>query len=295
MVFLINFESAIFSGGTIVKKGSLIYVLPKYFKPSLTAQQWLQETLGAPFVSDTGAQLEAVNAQGDIIGIDATATRIPGAEKLGIITSVTAVKDINGDGEISEEEESGWRFFEENNISKFELKINGETEVYDADQIDIDEETGTIKVYEKDHVGEEAFLLREISTRVDSLGRTLMTVKDGDGNTLLEDALITYLAGSGGAIAFDSDNNNYIFVNGQPVEVNNDFKTNGFNAITGRPVPPLLQPSSVRGDIPQIFVDEESEIPAVPIRPSDALFYTLAILVGILFIRFSTPVRRKKS
>ena len=91
--------------------------------------------------------------------------------------------------------------------------------------------------------------------------------------------------GTGGAIRYDSDNNNYIFVNGQPVELNNDFKLNGFNPITGRTDPPLLQPSSVKTPIGE-YVPEKTDLPAVPIRGEgiEALVYLLALFVGIFLV-----------
>jgi hypothetical protein len=287
------FRSAIFTGGAIIKRGNLIYFLPKYFKPVMSGRAWLERTRGAPLVSDTGADLEARDAAGNLIGIVGKNTRIPGGEKLGVITQVSAEKDINGDGKITDDEKSGFRFFTEDNKTKFELLINGKKEVYDTDQIEIDEKTGKIKVFEKDQPHTEANLLREIELKVDSLGRTLMTVKDGKGNTLLEEALVTYLKGTGGAIRYDSANNNYIFVNGQPIEVNNDFKNNGFNPITGRPTPPLLQPSAVTGEL-QPGDGEKPGLPAVPIRPEDwssLALYAVLLLSGILFIRFGIGKR----
>ncbi len=285
-----NFESAIFSGGSIVKKGNKIYILPKYFMPEMTGKQWLELTKGAPLRSDTGAPLEALDAEGNIVGIDASVARIPGGEKLGTLTRLDAWKDLNGDGEIQDEEKAGWRFYtDENNESKFELFYNGEKEVYDSDQIEVDEETGNIKVYEKNQPHTEANLLRDIETKVDSLGRTLLTIRDGEGNTLLEEALVTYLKGTGGAIRYDPDNNNYIFVNGQPVELNNDFKLNGFNPITGRTDPPLLQPSAVKSNLND-YEPPEHEPPKVPIRGDGfgVVFYVFAILAGIYIINRKT-------
>ncbi|MCD6522778.1 MAG: hypothetical protein J7K68_03435 [Candidatus Diapherotrites archaeon] len=287
---LYDFESAVFTGGTIVKRGNLIYVLPKYFMPVMSGKRWLEATGGAPFVSDTGEPLEVYDAKGNLLGLDAKVTRIPGGEKLGIITRVDAEKDLNGDGEISDDEKAGWRFYRdpETNKSKFELFYKGKKEIYDADQVEIDEKTGDIKVYEKGKPHVEANLLRTIETKVDSLGRTLLTIKDGKGNTLLEEALVTYLKGSGGAIKYDKANNNYVFVNGQPVEVNNNFKTNGFNPITGRTEPPLLQPTAI--DKPEKAFGEEKEIapPALPTRPESGIelvVYLVALITGLFVVR----------
>ena len=282
----LGFESAVFTGGSIIKKGDKIYVLPKYFLPTMSGREWLQETRGTPFRSDTGEQLEIMDAEGNVLGLDASLTRIPGREKLGILTRLDAEKDLNGNGKIEDDERSGWRFYtDENNETKFDLWYNGVKETYDSNQVEIDEETGAIQVYEKDQPHVEANLLRILETKVDSLGRTLLTISDGKGNILLEEALITYLKGTGGAIRYDPDNNNYIFVNGQPVELNNDFKLNGFNPITGRTDPPLLQPSAIRADITP-YEAENIAPPAVPLRGDglESLMYILALFVGIFFI-----------
>jgi len=289
------FNSAVFAGGTIVKRGDVIYILPKYFRPIMSGRQWLEQTQGRPLVSDTGEQLEAFDDQGNLMGINAGLTRIPGAEKLGILTRLDAEKDLNGDGIISDEEKSGWRFYsDEEGNAKFDLWYNGIKETYDADQIEIDEETGAIKVYEKDTEHVEANLLRSLETKVDSLGRTLFTIKDGQGNVLLEEALVTHLKGTGGAIRYDPDNNNYIFVNGQPVELNNEFKTNGFNPITGRTDPPLLQPSSTSTYQTYKGAEDETQLPAIPSRPEETLpllVYLLALVVGITTVH---TIKKKK-
>jgi hypothetical protein len=284
-----GFKSAVFTGGTIVKRGDKIYIVPRYFRPTLSGKQWLQATAGTPFVSTTGNEVAAFNDQGQLMGIDATQTGIPGGDKLGTITRVDAEKDLNGDGVIQDNEKSGWRFYQEGNQTKFDLWYNGQKETYDGSQVEVDKATGDIKVYEKDAEHVDANLVRTVETSVDSLGRTLMTIKDGQGNTLLEEALVTYLKGTGGAIRYDSANNNYVFVNGQPVEVNNDFKTNGFNAVTGRTEPPLLQPSAVSAASETYKGEEENAIPAVPIRPEEGAplaVYALLIVAGLLAVRF---------
>ncbi|MCK4327715.1 MAG: hypothetical protein KAW41_04530 [Candidatus Diapherotrites archaeon] len=283
-----GFESAVFTGGSIIKKGDKIYILPKFFMPEMSGKQWLQYTKGTPFRSDTGEALEVLDAVGNVIGLDAALARIPGGEKLGTITRLDAWKDVNGDGKVQDDEQAGWRFYtDEKNESKFEMWYNGEKEVYDADQIEIDEETGSIRVYEKDQPHVEANLLRELETKVDSLGRTLLTIRDGQGNLLLEEALVTYLKGTGGAIRYDADNNNYIFVNGQPVELNNDFKLNGFNPITGRTDPPLLQPSSARAAVSP-YEEGEIEPPAVPLHEEGIglLLYALVLAAGMYLVYY---------
>ncbi|MBN3037552.1 MAG: hypothetical protein JW834_03845 [Candidatus Diapherotrites archaeon] len=283
---VLDFESAVFTGGTIIKKGDFIYILPRYFRPSMTGKRWLEETHGTPLVSATGQPLEALDAAGNILGIDAAQTNIPGGENLGILTRLDAWDDANADGVLQDDERAGWRFYTEDNQSKFEMWYNGQKEVYDADQIEIDEETGTISVYEKDQPHVEANLLRSLETKVDSLGRTLLTIKDGQGNVLLEEALVTYLKGTNGAIQYDHANNNYVFVNGQPVEVNNDFKTNGFNAVTGRPEPPLLQPSAVTPPTGPTEKLDELQPPAIPTRPEGlaGIAYALAIVAGLVAV-----------
>ncbi|MFC2174406.1 hypothetical protein ACFLQ2_00865 [archaeon] len=282
----LGFESAVFTGGSIIKKGDKIYILPKYFMPTMSGKQWLDYTQGVPLRSVTGEQLEVFDAQNNLLGLNAAVAGVPGGDKLGTITRLDAWKDMNGDGEVQDEEKAGWRFFtDEDNETKFELFYNGEKEIYDADQVEIDEATGDILVYEKDQPHVEANLLREIQTKVDSLGRTLLTINDGKGNILLEEALVTYLKGTGGAIRYDADNNNYIFVNGQPVELNNDFKLNGFNPITGRTDPPLLQPSSVRSEVRE-YEGEDITPPAVPLRGEGAelFMYLLFLFAGMYFI-----------
>ncbi len=282
----LGFQSAVFTGGSIIKKGDRIYVLPKYFMPEMSGKSWLQHTQGTPFKSATGNEIAALDSKGNLIGIDAAQTRLPGGKKLGILTKLDAWKDTNGDGKVQAGEKAGWRFYTgADNKTKFELAYNGKKEVYDADQVAIDKKTGAIKVYEKGKPHVEANLLRTLETRVDSLGRTLFSIKDGQGNTLLDEALVTYLKGTGGAIRYNPDNNNYIFVNGQPVELNNDFKLNGFNPITGRTDPPLLQPSSVSSEV-KPYEKEKAAPPAVPLHGTgaEAAAYVLALFAGIYLI-----------
>ncbi|GEM_PF-4552813 len=280
-----TFRSAVFSGGTIVKQGDRIYILPRYFKLPISGAMWRELTKGKPFVSTTGEQLESMDELGNILGLNGSITRIPGGDKLGIITSVSAQKDINGDGVISDNETSGWRFYKVGNKSFFDLVYNGKKETYDGDQVEVDEDTGTIKVYEKGKPHEDQYLLRSIETKVDQLGRTLMTVKDGKGNTLLEDALITWIKGSGGSISYNPDTNNYVFVNGQPIELNNEFKTNGFNPITGLTDPPILQPSAKHGTKPWEGEAKKPSIPMVPTIPKGLeVVYSLALAVFITLV-----------
>jgi hypothetical protein len=253
--------------------------------PEMSGKQWLQLTQGTPFKTATGQEITAFDSQGNVIGIDAAQTRLPGGEKLGTLTKLEAWKDANGDGKIQDDEKAGWRFYTDGNQTKFELDYNGKKEVYDADQVEIDKDTGAIKIYEKDKPHVEANLLRTLETKVDSLGRTLFSIKDGQGNTLLEEALVTYLKGTGGAIRYNQDNNNYIFVNGQPVELNNDFKLNGFNPITGRTDPPLLQPSAVSKDVKK-YEKEKTAPPAVPLHGTDVemALYVIAHFAGIYLV-----------
>ena len=281
----LNFRSAVFAGGVIVRKGDAIYILPRYFKPSITGLQWRDLVGTKPFQSLNGQSPTAVDELGNILGIDATNTRIPGADKLGIITAVSGYKDLNGDGKIQDNEKAGWRFYKVGNQTYFDLYYNGQKETYKGDQVEVSPD-GTIRVYEEGKPHTDAYLLREISTRVDNLGRTLMTIKDGKGNTLLEDALITWLKGTGGSIQYNPDTNNYVFVNGQPIELNNEFKTNGFNAVTGMPDPPLLQPSAVHGEKPWEKAEKESPVPpVVPTVPeSDLVWYIMAIVLGLASI-----------
>ncbi len=278
----LSFRSAVFAGGTIVKRGDAIYILPRYFRPAMSGVSWYQLIGPRLFNSLNGQSPVAVDSQGNILGIDARNTKIPGADKLGIITAVSGYKDLNGDGKIQDNEKAGWRFYKVGNKTYFDLYYKGHKETYDSSQVEVTPD-GTIKVYEKGKPHTDAYLLREISTRVDQLGRTLMTIKDGNGNTLLKDALITWLKGTGGSIQYNPDTNNYVFVNGQPIELNNEFKTNGFNAVTGMPDPPLLQPSAVHGTKPWESENKQTKVPpVVPTVPLEDLpFYVLAIAIGL--------------
>ncbi len=280
----LGFRSAVFAGGVIVKKGNAIYVLPRYFRPSISGIEWRKLVGTKPFASLNGQSPVTRDQLGNILGINAKNTKIPGADKLGIITAVSGYKDLNGDGKIEDNEKVGWRFYKVGNKSYFDLYYKGKKETYNGSQVEV-EPDGTIKVYEKGKPHTQAYLLRQISTRVDDLGRTLMTIKDGKGNDLIKDALLTWIKGTGGSIQYNPDTNNYVFVNGQPIELNNEFKTNGFNAVTGMPDPPLLQPSSVHGTKPWEKAKSQNIPPIVPTVPeSDIPIYVLAIIVGFLGI-----------
>ena len=281
-----GFRSAVFSGGVIVKNGDKIYILPRYFKLPVSGAMWRQLTKGTPLVSKNGKQLESLDELGNILGINASNTMVPGGDKLGIITSVSAQKDINGDGVISDNEKAGWRFYKVGNKTFFDLMYNGKKETYGSDQVEVDKDTGAIKVYEKGKPHQDQYLLRSIETKVDSLGRTLMTVKDGKGNKLLEDALITWIKGSGGSISYNPDTNNYVFVNGQPIELNNEFKTNGFNPITGLTDPPILQPSAKHGAKAWEGEQKKAQMPMVPTIPQEwELVYVVILIAGLFLVR----------
>jgi hypothetical protein len=289
-----GFRSAVFDGGLVIKRGDFIYIVPKYFKPPMSGVQWLDATKGYPLVSDSGQALEVLNDNGQLIGINGSLTRIPGGDKLGIVTEVNAWKDYNGDSEMQDNESAGWRFYTKDNQTYFDLWWDDRNETYNASQVEIDEATGDIKVYKDGEPHIEANLLRTIETRVDELGRTLMTIKDEKGNTLLEDALITWITGTGGSIRYDRANNNYVFVNGQPIQLNNDFKTQGFNAVTGRPEPPLLQPSAVDGGLPPTDGNIDGGGLSLPARPEDwtVVIYVFVLVAGIYVAR--ELVRKKR-
>ncbi len=281
----LTFRSAVFSGGTVVKKGNAIYILPRYFRPSMSGIQWRQLVGTKLFQSTNGQSPVALDKNGNLIGINAMNTKIPGASKLGVITAVSAYKDLNGDGKIEDNEKAGWRFYKQGNHTYFELYYKGHKELYNASQVSVGPD-GTIRIYQNGKPHTDAYLLRQISTRVDNLGRTLMTIKDGQGNTLLKDALVSWIKGTGGSIQYNPDTNNYVFVNGQPIELNNEFKTNGFNAVTGLPNPPLLQPSAVHGQKPwEGETNKQALPPVVPTVPSSQIGqYVISILAGLVAV-----------
>jgi hypothetical protein len=262
-------KSAVFNGGAIVRREDaltgteeLVLIL-RYFRAPILGQQWAEEIAGPNlFASDTGDYdvdgdciIDDVNGDGEINpisynpvdmysccahGIDASNTNIPGGEKMGVITQVVTDEDADG-------QTSGYGWFKEKDPATgkdywyFKTWIHGKIDMV----FDVTEQCevrigpdGTIIAVDME-TGEK----RIIGTTVDEMGRTHITMEDGEGNKLLEDALVTWIKGTGGAIRYNPTDNSYIFVNGQPIEVNNDFKTNGFNPITGRTTPPLLQPS----------------------------------------------------
>ncbi|MCD6414614.1 MAG: hypothetical protein J7L23_03220 [Candidatus Diapherotrites archaeon] len=292
------FKSAVFEGGVIIKKGDRIYIVPKYFKPPMTAMDWLRATKGQPLVSDTGAPLEVNDEYGRLIGINGSNTRIPGGDKLGIITRVDASKDLNGNGKIDANETAGFRFYTgKDNRTKMDLWYDGKRETYDGSQIEIDEDTGCIKIYEegKEHI--QANLLREVCLKTLPNGATEIHIHDGNGKQLTEPRIVDWIRGTGGAIKYDPNTNNYVFVNGQPIQLNNDFSKVGFNPITGRTEPPLLQPSAVDTGLTNYPNLNGTGGIKVPIRPADwtVVIYALALVGGIFLARVYSKKKKRET
>jgi hypothetical protein len=272
-----DFESAIFEGGLILKKGGKIYVVPKYFRPVMDGETFYDVTGGKPLASKTGAELEAYDENGTLMGILGNQTNIPGGEALGIITQVTGYDD---DGN-----EVGFKFGEdENGTGYLDLTFNNKTETYGLDQVEIEEDTGCILVYKKDMPHTEANLIRRACVTVDQDGVPHIEIINeitGEKATGMVDSII----GTKGFVKYDPRNNNYIYVNGQPIEVNNDFRDRGFNPITGRTEAPLLQPSATDSfERPKIDEDEEPPL-SVPSAPSGLAFFAyLAVLVAGVYL-----------
>ncbi|MCD4740327.1 hypothetical protein K8R43_03995 [archaeon] len=276
-----GFRSAIFEGGVVIKKGDFIYIVPKYFRPAISGTEWYELTKGKPLVSDTGLPLEIYDDQGQIMGINGSLTRIPGGDKLGTITKVFGLDDQN--------QTVGFAFTkDENGTMHLELMHGNQTEVFDIDQIEIDEDSGCILVYEKGKPHVEANLIRRVCLESKPDGSTVINITNPQTGETLGEAIVDWIIGTGGSIKYDRDNNNYVFVNGQPIQMNNEFKTHGFDAITGRPEPPLLQPSAIDEGIPPWKPPTPTGI-QIPTRPEETdwtfLLYILALAGGIFLAR----------
>lgn len=287
----LTFRSAVFEGGVVTKKGDKIYIVPKYFKTPMKGEDWYQATKGHPFVSDTGQALEVFDEDGNLMGINGSLTRIPGGDKLGTITKVIG-EDENGD-------EVSFAFTEDENGTKvLQLTYGNQTETYGLDQVEVDEASGCIFIYEKGKPHIEANMIRKICMETKPTGETVINISNPQTGETLAEGIVEYILGTGGAIRYDKDNNNYVFVNGQPIRMNNEFKTNGFNPITGRPEAPLLQPTAVDGErTGGPGTNGENGGYSVPIRPEGMyqLLYLLVLAAGLFAANYLIKKKTRKT